>query len=129
MREAAALGALDSFITCCPKDLTMFEDARKTSGHEKDFVVEDLAELVAEAIELKSLTLKDIPPLTERITDAVAHRIADVVAARLDQILATRLPGRSLAPPHAEPVIEAAPPPEIPAEVPEAPACATAGAG
>ncbi len=91
VREAAALGALDSFITCCPKDLTMFEDARKTSGHEKDFVVEDLAELVAEAIELKSLTLKDLPPLTERITDAVAHRIADVVAARLDQVLTARL--------------------------------------
>ena len=38
----------------------MFEDARKTGGHEKDFVVQDLAELVAEAIELKSINLKDV---------------------------------------------------------------------
>ncbi len=57
MHEAAALGRLDGFVVCCPKDLTMFEDARKTSGHEQDFVVEDLAELVAEAVDLKSLNL------------------------------------------------------------------------
>ncbi|MEE8187929.1 MAG: heterodisulfide reductase-related iron-sulfur binding cluster [Kiloniellales bacterium] len=61
MHEAAALGPIDSFVTCCPKDLTMFEDARKTSGHEEHFVVEDLAELVAEAVELKILS----PPVAE----------------------------------------------------------------
>ena len=92
MHEAAALGDIDTFVTCCPKDLTMFEDARKTSGHEKDFVVEDLAELVAEAIELKSLSLKDVPSLAERITDAVANRVAEVVTARLEEVLAARLP-------------------------------------
>lgn len=90
MHEAAALGPIDTFVTCCPKDLTMFEDARKTSRHEDDFVVQDLAELVAEAVELKSITLADVPPLAERITDAVANRIADVVAARLDQVIADR---------------------------------------
>ena len=58
----------------------MFEDARKTGGHEKDFVVQDLAELVAEAIELKSIDLRDLPPLADRIVKAVADRIADVVA-------------------------------------------------
>jgi electron transfer flavoprotein alpha/beta subunit len=91
IREAAGLGAIDSFITCCPKDLTMFEDARKTSGHEKDFVVEDLAELVAEAIQLEGLSLAEMPSLAERITDAVAGRIANVVAERLDQVLTQRL--------------------------------------
>ena len=93
MHEAAKLGAIDVFVTCCPKDLTMFEDARKTSGHEKDFVVADLAELVAEAVELKNIKLLDVPSLAERITDAVAARIADVVAARLDEVLARRLGG------------------------------------
>ena len=114
MHEAAAL-AIDVFVTCCPKDLTMFEDARKTSGHEKDFVVGDIAELVAEAIELKSLDLKDLPPLAERITDAVANRIAEVVATRLDRLLATRL---AAAPPpvaasstDAVPVLRVAPAP------------------
>ena len=91
IREAASLGGIDVFVTCCPKDLTMFEDARKTSGHEDDFVVEDLAELVAEAIELQQLNLKDLPALSERIVDAVANRVADVVANRLDQVLAARL--------------------------------------
>ena len=91
MHEAAGLGGIDFFVTCCPKDLTMFEDARKTSGHESSFVVQDLAELVAEAIDLKAFSLKDMPSLAERLTDAVATRIADVVAARLDEVLALKL--------------------------------------
>ena len=80
MHEAASLGNLDTFVVCCPKDLTMFEDARKTSGHEDDFVVQDLAELVAEAIDLKSIDLKEVPSLVDRITEAAAVRIADAVA-------------------------------------------------
>ena len=91
VHEAASLGGIDIFVTCCPKDLVMFEDARKTGGHEKDFVVQDLAELVAEAIELKSINLKDVPPLADRIVSAVANQIADVVASRLDTVLAARL--------------------------------------
>jgi len=90
MHEAVQQTGAEIFVTSCPKDLTMFEDARKTSGHEKDIVVKDLAELVAEAIDLKSLSLKDVPPLAERITEAVAVRIADVVAERLDKVLAAR---------------------------------------
>ena len=43
MHEAAALGNIDTFVVCCPKDMTMFEDARKTSGHEGEFEVKDLA--------------------------------------------------------------------------------------
>jgi Fe-S oxidoreductase/electron transfer flavoprotein alpha/beta subunit len=76
MHEAAALGPIDSFVTCCPKDLTMFEDARKTSGHEAHFVVEDLAELVAEAIELQSLSLKDVPSLAGPIPEEQAAEVA-----------------------------------------------------
>ncbi|MBL6931739.1 MAG: 4Fe-4S dicluster domain-containing protein [Rhodospirillales bacterium] len=91
VHEAAALGPIDVFVTCCPKDLTMFEDARKTGGHEDDFIVQDLAELVAEAVELNSISLKDMPSLAERITDAVAIRIADVVAQRIDKVLEARL--------------------------------------
>ena len=88
MHEAASLGTLDAFVVCCPKDMTMFEDARKTSGHEGDFVVQDLAELVAEAIALKSIDLKEVPALVDRITEAAAARIADTVADRLAERLA-----------------------------------------
>jgi hypothetical protein len=34
----------------CPKDLTMFEDALKTTGNEGKFVVKELIELVREAL-------------------------------------------------------------------------------
>lgn len=99
VHEAAALGGIDVFVTCCPKDLTMFEDARKTGGHEKDFIVSDLAELVAEAIELKSINLKDLPPLADRIVKAIATQISDAVASKLDTVLAARLASLPAGPP------------------------------
>ena len=61
----------------------MFEDARKTSGHEGDFEIKDLAELVAEAIELKSIDLKQLPPLIDRITEVAAKQVAEKVMQRL----------------------------------------------
>lgn len=90
VNEAADLGGIDVFVTSCPKDLTMFEDARKTAGHEKAFLVEDIAELVARAIELESLNLADLPDFAERLTTAVAERVAQAVGARLDAVLAAR---------------------------------------
>ena len=129
MHEAASLGNLDVFVVCCPKDLTMFEDARKTSGHEGDFVVQDLAELVAEAIDLKSIDLKEVPALVDRITEAAAVRIADAVADRLaDRLadavtervlseLAERTPAVAAVAPQPAPAVEA----DVPAEPAPAP--------
>lgn len=125
MHEAAALGGIDVFVTCCPKDLTMFEDARKTSGHEKDFVVQDIAELVAEAVELGNIDLRDLPPLAERLTDAIATRIAEVVATRLDEVLAaklTALPAPAAPPAQEQPETGEAPTPPAAAPQAEAPA-------
>ena len=124
MHEAARLGGIDIFVTCCPKDLTMFEDARKTSGHESSFVVQDIAELVAEAVDLKAFSLQDMPSLAERLTDAVATRIAEIVAARLDEVLALKLDAltraaAAAAPLAATPEAPAASPPPQPA-APEA---------
>jgi Fe-S oxidoreductase/nitrate reductase gamma subunit len=48
--EALGLGGVRYFITCCPKDFTMYSDAVKTSGNEGKIEVKDLIELVAEAI-------------------------------------------------------------------------------
>ncbi len=50
IREAASLEGVQSFIVACPKDLTMFRDAVKTTGYEKSLVVKDLIELVNEAL-------------------------------------------------------------------------------
>ena len=112
MHEAAALGRLDAFVVCCPKDMTMFEDARKTSGHESDFVVQDLAELVAEAIDLEKLDLRALPALVDRIADAAAARIADAAADRLADAVAERVLG-ALAERMPAPV--SAPAPAVPA--------------
>lgn len=48
--EAMALGGVDYFVVACPKDVTMYEDAVKTSGNEGKLRVRDIAELVEEAL-------------------------------------------------------------------------------
>jgi len=48
--EAMALDGVDIFVVACPKDVTMYEDAVKTSGNEGKIRVRDLAELVEEAL-------------------------------------------------------------------------------
>ena len=50
IREAAAIPGLEIYVVSCPKDLTMFEDALKTTGNEGKFVVKELIELVREAL-------------------------------------------------------------------------------
>lgn len=50
IREAVALPGVQTFVVACPKDIAMFRDAVKTTGHEDKLAVKDLAELVAEAM-------------------------------------------------------------------------------
>jgi Fe-S oxidoreductase len=50
VREAAALRDVSTLVVTCPKDIAMFRDALKTTGHEGRLVVNDLAELVWEAM-------------------------------------------------------------------------------
>jgi Fe-S oxidoreductase len=50
IKEAAAIEGLEVYVVSCPKDLTMFEDAVKTTGNEGRFVVKELIELVREAV-------------------------------------------------------------------------------
>jgi Fe-S oxidoreductase len=47
--EAAGLGELDYFVVACPKDVTMYEAAIKSSGYEGEFELRELSELVLEA--------------------------------------------------------------------------------
>ncbi len=51
MKEAGVIEGLQVFVVSCPKDLTMFEDALKTSGFEGKFIVRELIELIDECIE------------------------------------------------------------------------------
>jgi Fe-S oxidoreductase/nitrate reductase gamma subunit len=50
IREAAALTDVRDFVVACPKDVTMFKDAVKTTGNENRLQVRDVIELVYEAM-------------------------------------------------------------------------------
>jgi Fe-S oxidoreductase len=50
IKEALQLAGVDRFVVACPKDVTMFSDAVKTTGSEGKLVVKDLIELVEEAL-------------------------------------------------------------------------------
>jgi Fe-S oxidoreductase len=51
VREAATLEGVSAFVVACPKDVTMFQDAVKTTSLEDKLEVKDLIELVYEALE------------------------------------------------------------------------------
>jgi Fe-S oxidoreductase len=48
--EAVSLGELDYFVVACPKDVTMYEDAIKTSGNADRIALRELTELVEQAV-------------------------------------------------------------------------------
>lgn len=50
IREAVALDGVGTFVVACPKDLTMYRDAVKTTSQEGRLAVKDLIELVYEAL-------------------------------------------------------------------------------
>jgi Fe-S oxidoreductase len=51
IREALSLGVdLDYFVVSCPKDVTMYEDAVKTSGNEGRIEVREVAELLLDSL-------------------------------------------------------------------------------
>jgi Fe-S oxidoreductase len=51
IREAVGLNSVSYFIVACPKDVSMYQDAVKTSGMDSKIIVKDLIELVGEAME------------------------------------------------------------------------------
>ncbi|MCL4528514.1 MAG: (Fe-S)-binding protein, partial [Chloroflexi bacterium] len=50
VREAVGLDGVTTLVTACPKDVTMFRDAAKTTGSEERLAVKDLIELVYAAL-------------------------------------------------------------------------------
>jgi Fe-S oxidoreductase len=50
IREAVSLPDVELFVVSCPKDVTMYEDAIKTSGNAQRIQLRELTELVAEAL-------------------------------------------------------------------------------
>lgn len=62
IEEAAALGGVKLFVVACPKDVVMYDDAIKTSGHEGRIRLAELSELAAAAV-LRHRSL-DLVPLS-----------------------------------------------------------------
>ncbi|MBI2544929.1 MAG: (Fe-S)-binding protein, partial [Candidatus Rokubacteria bacterium] len=58
IHEALEIAGVRYFVVACPKDVTMYRDAVKTSGQEGRIEVKELIELVEEAI---SLPAEEIP--------------------------------------------------------------------
>jgi Fe-S oxidoreductase len=50
IHEALEIPAVRYFVVACPKDVTMYRDAVKTSGQEGRIEVKELIELVEEAL-------------------------------------------------------------------------------
>jgi Fe-S oxidoreductase/nitrate reductase gamma subunit len=50
IREALSLGELDYFVVACPKDVTMYEDAIKTTGSQERIALRELTELIEECL-------------------------------------------------------------------------------
>jgi Fe-S oxidoreductase len=48
--EAVGLDGVEVLTVACPKDITMFKDSVKTTGHEDSLQIKDLIELVHEAL-------------------------------------------------------------------------------
>jgi Fe-S oxidoreductase len=52
IEEALSVG-VSRFLVACPKDMTMYSDAVKTSGHEGEIIVEDIIDLVYSAMNMQ----------------------------------------------------------------------------
>ena len=50
IREAVALTDIELFVVACPKDVTMYEDAIKTSGNAERIELRELTELLEQAL-------------------------------------------------------------------------------
>ena len=59
--EALELGELDYFVVACPKDVTMYEDAIKTSGHQGEIELRELSELVLASLDLPVAAAATVP--------------------------------------------------------------------
>jgi len=65
IEEAVSVG-VNHFTVACPKDMTMYSDAAKTSGNEDKMAVNDIVDFVLEAMDLPEQKMdKTLSPDTE----------------------------------------------------------------
>jgi Fe-S oxidoreductase len=57
IREAVSVG-VDTFVVACPKDMTMYTDAAKTTGNEATMAVVDVVQLLDAALDREALAAR-----------------------------------------------------------------------
>ncbi|HKY75527.1 MAG TPA: (Fe-S)-binding protein [Acidimicrobiia bacterium] len=62
IREAVSVG-VDTFVVACPKDMTMYTDAAKTTGHEDTMAVVDIVQLLDAALDREALAARRPAPV------------------------------------------------------------------
>ena len=70
--EAVSLGGVELFTVACPKDVTMYEDAIKTSGHAGEIELRELSELVLESLDLEPVAVATTEGAVEGATEQEA---------------------------------------------------------
>ncbi|HVW33012.1 MAG TPA: heterodisulfide reductase-related iron-sulfur binding cluster [Acidimicrobiia bacterium] len=64
IKEAVAVG-VDTFVVACPKDMTMYTDAAKTTGNEETMAVLDVVQLLDAALDRDALAARRPAPAPE----------------------------------------------------------------
>jgi Fe-S oxidoreductase len=64
IREAVSIG-VDTFVVACPKDMTMYTDAAKTTGNEATMAVLDVVQLLEAALDHETLDVRRPAPAEE----------------------------------------------------------------
>ena len=67
--EAVSVG-VDTFVVACPKDMTMYTDAAKTTGNEATMAVVDVVQLLDAAVERDADVTIDLPEPVEATAEA-----------------------------------------------------------
>ena len=70
IKEAVSIG-VDTFVVACPKDMTMYSDAAKTTGNEETMAVLDVVQLLDAALDRETLAARRPAAVEVTVPEAV----------------------------------------------------------
>ncbi len=70
IKEAVSIG-VDTFVVACPKDMTMYTDAAKTTGNEETMAVLDVVQLLDAALDRETLAARRPAAVEVTVPEAV----------------------------------------------------------
>jgi hypothetical protein len=83
IEEAVSVG-VNNFTVACPKDMTMYSDAAKTSGHEDTMAVKDIIDFVLEAMDLPEPVEEPEPIVAAAVVEPVREIVESVEPISVD---------------------------------------------